>query len=65
MEMNPGGLIFISVSSKGKWPNTGTYQCIAKNDLGTAVSRNASVQIASKKHRCVDMSQKELKIALA
>ena len=43
------GLIFYSsIQNKGEYANTGTYQCIASNALGTARSRNATVQIASK-----------------
>jgi len=38
----------MQVRSKGKEQNTGTYQCIAKNSVGTARSHNVTVQVASK-----------------
>ena len=47
VEVSPGELLFIRIDNKGEWPNTGTYQCVARNAVGRAISRNATVQKAS------------------
>ncbi|XP_054168728.1 protein sax-3-like isoform X2 [Oppia nitens] len=45
----PGGsLFFLHVIHSKKDGDTGTYHCIAKNELGTVRSRNATIEMAGK-----------------
>lgn len=42
-------LFFLHVSSKkGDGGDTGTYYCLAKNEVGKAKSRNATLEVACK-----------------
>lgn len=43
-----GGLIFFRAQTDEPWTNTGVYQCLARNEVGSVLSKNASVQVSSK-----------------